>query len=122
MRRRQPGVTLTDTLVPYTTLFRSCGLFREISGKPEPLARAGVGRDRVRLARPGRVGRAAGHRASHRPYRGFFRLASGRRRPGPALARNRSEEHTSELQSLMRNSYAVFFLKKKKKSTKQHTA
>src|SRR3546814_6866872 len=40
--------------------------------------------------------------------------------PGPAAMAGRSEEHTSELQSLMRNSYAVFCLKKKKKTKQTH--
>src|SRR3546814_8640256 len=78
MIRRPPRSTRTDTLFPYTTLFRSPAR---------------------RLVRPWRQARAAGgadargRLRSHRP---------------------RSEEHTSELQSLMRISYAVFCLKKKK--------
>src|SRR3546814_2165510 len=81
MIRRPPRSTRTDTLFPYTTLFRS----RCRHGAPYL--------DRQR----GGPGLAAG-RAGERPCR-----------PG------RSEEHTSELQSLMRISYAVFCLKKKKK-------
>src|SRR3546814_3423250 len=80
MMRRPPRSTRTDTLLPYTTLFRS---LRE--------------RDRRR-----------DRRARHRPDR--------HRQPGDARRagrRARSEEHTSELQSLMRSSYAVFCLKKK---------
>src|SRR3546814_16222200 len=73
MIRRPPRSTRTDTLFPYTTLFRS----------------------------------------DHVP-----RTGDGRRRPGTGgdagvLQRRRSEEHTSELQSLMRISYAVFCLEKK---------
>src|SRR3546814_6233990 len=88
MMRRPPRSTRTDTLVPYTTLFRST--------RPAT----------VRLARAARRGRcAAGVRGAAK--RLAFR-AAGRsgRSPGP-----RSEEHTSELQSLMRISYAVFCLK-----------
>src|SRR3546814_11342752 len=98
MIRRPPRSTRTDTLFPYTTLFRS--------------ARGG---DRV----PER--RRAAHRDRHRPLPGAGtrrRSAGGRalRRAGAAGGRQsrRSEEHTSELQSLMRISYAVFCLKKKK--------
>src|SRR3546814_11181976 len=81
MIRRPPRSTRTDTLFPYTTLFRS-------------LQRA--------LLRPRGDGRAVGY--AHRNRRS---LAAGH-------GKLRSEEHTSELQSLMRISYAVFCLKKKK--------
>src|SRR3546814_14815680 len=85
MIRRPPRSTRTDTLFPYTTLFRSQGIpgeFRIAAGF------LGIEGDADQ--------RAAGH------GRGGGRLHS------------RSEEHTSELQSLMRNSYADFCLKKKK--------
>src|SRR3546814_7505822 len=78
MIRRPPRSTRTDTLFPYTTLFRSL------------------------------VCRTARRTVQRRL--GQFRR---RRRP------DRSEEHTSELQSLMRISYAVFCLKKKKRDLKQ---
>src|SRR3546814_2384469 len=74
MIRRPPRSTRTDTLFPYTTLFRSPGI------------------DPAR-------GRAIGNIGVH---------------PGRSDPAGRSEEHTSELQSLMRISYAVFCLKKKK--------
>src|SRR3546814_14532247 len=80
MIRRPPRSTRTDTLFPYTTLFRS-----------------DAGCDR----QPDRTGRGP--------------LASDRAGQLSAGGEGRSEEHTSELQSLMRNSYAVFCLKKKKK-------
>src|SRR3546814_6256788 len=105
MIRRPPRSTRTDTLFPYTTLFRSV---------------------RRRMRRP--VHYHAGrldpwrHRAQHRSEE--LRLRYGdtpssecgsgspfRRHPPPC--KGRSEEHTSELQSLMRISYAVFCLKKK---------
>src|SRR3546814_14449850 len=93
MIRRPPRSTRTDTLFPYTTLFRSSSdLVR-----PWPVERH-VG---VREALPG--------------------AGSGSRRIGgwdEGPAGWRSEEHTSELQSLMRISYAVFCLKKKKKQEK----
>src|SRR3546814_2463836 len=83
MIRRPPRSTRTDTLFPYTTLFRSphCPLSRDF-----PISLCCSSRRRCRVA----CGVA-----------------------GPCLER-RSEEHTSELQSLMRISYAVFCLKKKK--------
>src|SRR3546814_1114527 len=116
MIRRPPRSTRTDTLFPYTTLFRS---------------RIDVGE-----ASDGNVlekhGLAAGLRTKGYPY---YRVrgpaVSGRSRNGQFRQRQaancwspfsggRSEEHTSELQSLMRISYAVFCLKKKKKYTYRH--
>src|SRR3546814_3503432 len=93
--RRPPRSNRTDTLFPYTTLFRSPA--------PPP----------DRLGRHGAPGRCAG--IPRRRQDGKRRKA-GRGGLSPPLAR-RSEEHTSELQSLMRISYAVFCLKKKKKTT-----
>src|SRR3546814_4754616 len=85
MIRRPPRSTRTDTLFPYTTLFRSPD---KLSGQPD---------DR--------------NPARHRGGRGVDRGALLHQR----MAEPRSEEHTSELQSLMRISYAVFCLKKKTK-------
>src|SRR3546814_3047582 len=92
MIRRPPRSTRTDTLFPYTTLFRSIGMY--------------LGRLYNELL-PGRL--SCAFFPTQPPYRVIektiqrfcFRL-------------DRSEEHTSELQSLMRISYAVFCLKKKK--------
>src|SRR3546814_7031712 len=75
MIRRPPRSTRTDTLFPYTTLFRSF---------------------------------------ADRAHRRAWRRRDRRRPPCGGRGLSRSEEHTSELQSLMRNSYAVFCLKKKK--------
>src|SRR3546814_8654753 len=98
MIRRPPRSTRTDTLFPYTTLFRSV---RSGDERGADLARAGsAGEGRTRRG-PVHVARDDRHRA-----------AVGARRLRPS---GRSEEHTSELQSLMRISYAVFCLKKKKK-------
>src|SRR3546814_10360273 len=97
MLRRPPGSTRTDTLFPYATLFRS------------PAGRRA--RDR-RAARRRRMGRRASRRRGRDPAE--IGQPAGRRRA--RLRRpmeKRSEEHTSELQSLMRISYAVFCLKKK---------
>src|SRR3546814_9385469 len=102
MIRRPPRSTRTDTLFPYTTLFRS-------------------GAD-PRCGRKGRRGCASGEipvrnaaaRRSRGPGRG---LGRGSGTPGPG----RSEEHTSELQSLLRISYAVLCLKKKNKKPESAT-
>src|SRR3546814_6653910 len=96
MIRRPPRSTRTDTLFPYTTLFRSPACARQKRRKDGARARP--------RGDPRRIRRAA-------------RLATVVAR-APACGRDRdrtrrSEEHTSELQSLMRNSYAVFCLQKK---------
>src|SRR3546814_8610976 len=93
MIRRPPRSTRTDTLFPYTTLFRSM-LQRAIAQTPESFARAGSAYALLPISVPG---------AFHPKV--SIRLGSDA---------GRSEEHTSELQSLMRISYAVFCLKKKK--------
>src|SRR3546814_8292588 len=99
MIRVPPGATRTDTLFPYTALFRSQLQDRR--------------RARVRAAGTRHPGAAASAQRQARP-----RAATGTVGPARGPARGawcaRSEEHTSELQSLMRISYAVFCLKKKK--------
>src|SRR3546814_16421023 len=101
--RRPPRSTRTDTLFPYTTLFRSAEFFRQQIGYGR-----GLGQFTWRYR--ARIGWSAGRE-----------LAAWMRIVGLAAAA-RSEEHTSELQSLMRISYAVFCLKKKKKNkTRNHT-
>src|SRR3546814_1681844 len=131
MIRRPPRSTRTDTLFPYTTLFRSpfnavhgelcqgkavaepeCSQFSGLDDQPvraetlfdlfQDLYREGVGHAVRRNV--GRLGGAA-HQGAQPRRRGARRAEAQPRR---------SEEHTSELQSLMRNSYAVFCLKKKK--------
>src|SRR3546814_6114182 len=98
MIRRPPRSTRTDTLFPYTTLFRSAQLVRRqyggegIAVDPRHGEGQPLGRRRPRDSRHPRSG------------------ADAELWPD----RQRSEEHTSELQSLMRISYAVFCLKKKK--------
>src|SRR3546814_9916988 len=107
MIRRPPRSTRTDTLFPYTTRFRS--------RRQLPTARAGL-----QLVRELCAGRSA---ALHKPHAGadLVRVRGacfrGRRsNPMGFFGKfHRSEEHTSELQSLMRISYAVFCLKKKKR-------
>src|SRR3546814_9527131 len=103
MIRLPPRSTRTDTLFPYTTLFRSAGFGEQLICCPT----IGVG---------GGVDQAGTRRGLFGSIHGSTGLSRGRGR-GPRLWRlraGRSEEHTSELQSLMRSSYAVFCLKKKK--------
>src|SRR3546814_2009865 len=102
MIRRPPRSTRTDTLFPYTTLFRSA-----LSGLSFATAKAHVARAALE---------AQAYQA-HDLKSAF--AADGvdwadLRIDGGMAANDRSEEHTSELQSLMRISYAVFCLKKKK--------
>src|SRR3546814_9024289 len=92
MIRRPPRSTRTDTLFPYTTLFRS---------KRCPGRRAGDSEGAIRLG-------------SEIPRQDECEEESE-----IEIYVRRSEEHTSELQSLMRISYAVFCLKKKKKKTQK---
>src|SRR3546814_3212855 len=137
MIRRPPRSTRTDTLFPYTTLFRSCD-------DPAPRARlaALIGYAQDRLARHGAIAsgsqilplilgddattmRVAGAlQANGLDVRGIRppTVPAGTARLRISITLNvdeaaidrRSEEHTSELQSLTRISYAVFFLKKKR--------
>src|SRR3546814_3639602 len=113
MMRRPPRTKRTETLFPYTTLFLA-------DQDGQPCLRRAVGGHQARD--PG--GRVR-HRCARRRVRGDLPLRS-RRADGEADARprsvsvgrrrtaaGRSEEHTSELQSLMRISYAAFCLKKK---------
>src|SRR3546814_6232141 len=120
--RRPPGSTRTDTLFPDTTLFRSGDRLRR--RLPQPLRRllAGAPLRRARLGR-GMAGRSRlGARGPDCRGRARAHLRHPRR---PRYRELRSEEHTSELQSLMRNSYAVFCLKTKTStlhpSTTDHT-
>src|SRR3546814_2549249 len=110
MRRRTPRATRTDTLFPYTTLFRS----HRSSAAPTPDRQS-------RQATPRRPQNEVPSPAFQHSSSGKIppnRLVSMRKIvPHPTTPGNRSEEHTSELQSLMRISYAVFCLKKKKKQT-----
>src|SRR3546814_2250692 len=86
MIRRPPRSTRTDTLFPYTTLFRSLVIITNLHNP------SGAYADEATLREVGELAARVG-------------------------ARVRSEEHTSELQSLMRISYAVFCLKKKNKKS-----
>src|SRR3546814_4447659 len=106
MIRRPPRSTRTDTLFPYTTLFRSASFHAEHFQLPEL-------RDLSHRKRQNAyVMKAASARMKCQPT--GTSLSALARRAGDSSANPRSEEHTSELQSLMRISYAVFCLKKKK--------
>src|SRR3546814_5204843 len=99
MTRRPPRLTRTDTLFPYTTLFRSPVRIDVVDGiRVEP----GALQRRLHRALPAAL------------FTTGPALAAGSHSGGHAGEQARSEEHTSELQSLMRISYAVFCLKKKK--------
>src|SRR3546814_10843104 len=119
MIRRPPRSTRTDTLFPYTTLFRSShaiqsklligGYFTDLQAAWRPAADAAM----AGIASGDfRVDDLISHRFPFTEAKEAF-----------DLLHDRSEEHTSELQSLMRSSYAVFCLQKKKErhNTKQHT-
>src|SRR3546814_9272503 len=108
MIRRPPRSTRTDTLFPYPTLFRSAAEH----DRADRHALRGFGH-----LRPGRAllcaDREAGIGMRGRAVRRVIRAS--------LPVGDRSEEHTSELQSLMRISYAVFCLKKKKNKKKNTT-
>src|SRR3546814_10619058 len=105
MIRRPPRSTRTDTLFSYTPLFRSPVSLR-IQPSPYPI----FGKAASPVSGVARGVRARQSRRGAKSYCSFETKLVIWRDAGGA----RSEEHTSELQSLMRNSYAVFCLKKKK--------
>src|SRR3546814_10500428 len=100
MIRRPPRSTRTDTLFPYTTLFRSLVV--------DDLAVRRL--DEAVFVDPAEAGERV-DQADVRPFRSLDRADAAR-----------SEEHTSELQSLMRISYAVFCLQKNKTETKANNS
>src|SRR3546814_7585838 len=116
MIRRPPRSTRTDTLFPYTTLVRSgrvvlqrlgrLGAVAIVDGLEEGIGAAELGERRSGRQRARRRGGEQGQEG-----KAEFRASEHGGR--------RSEEHTSELQSLMRISYAVFCLKKKKHRTQE---
>src|SRR3546814_6530534 len=110
MIRRPPRSTLTDTRFPYTTLFRSLGMHDEEerqdeAGKAEPHG-DGAGAEETG------IGDLCRHQGTDRHRRRDGRYV-GEEEDEEMGGEKRSEEHTSELQSLMRISYAVFCLNKK---------
>src|SRR3546814_6478183 len=116
MRRRPPRSTRTYTLFPYTTLFRSGLDLRQVGAATRDGTEglAVVEADRLHPELVDRIGQrqdldAAGAEA--------LELRTLLQCPDLLAADRRSEEHTSELQSLMRISYAVFCLKNKNRTT-----
>src|SRR3546814_2640138 len=110
MLPRPPRSTRTDTLFPYTTLFRS-----QQQHRLDP---------RLCLAHPSRHSfrvMASGHPIGPAVRRKRRFIVEDEPGDGLGLPVRRSEEHTSELQSLMRISYAVFCLKKKKQTNNTTT-
>src|SRR3546814_8560770 len=110
MSRPPPRSTLTDTLFPSTTLFRSQGVSRPVRRIQFRAAQ------RDRHPQPLRDGSGQENRQSQGAISHTRRNKALRRSParvGEGRDQPRSEEHTSELQSLMRISYAVFCLKTK---------
>src|SRR3546814_2658683 len=103
MIRRPPRSTRTDTLFPYTTLFRSGWALPLPTIDPQIVRRSAAALDRYGPAF------RYGHFLQLKKLGTVLQMTGG-----VAAIAARSEEHTSELQSLMRISYAVFCLKKKK--------
>src|SRR3546814_8465415 len=133
MIRRPPRSTRTDTLLPYTTLFRSAfATDGDDAARCRRAVELGLKRCRARCNAQARVDldRADTQIAAKRPQGCARRPLCGRTDTVQWLhgilcrrerRHQRSEEHTSELQSLMRISYAVFCLKKKNKHKKKLT-
>src|SRR3546814_10432709 len=109
MIRLPPRSTRTDTLFPDTTLFRSSASVGTRAVRAGALYPAG---DLKNTKTPLALSLSKGRPYFRRPTRAVLRQAQHER--------ERSEEHTSELQSLMRISYAVFCLKKNKVTTTIH--
>src|SRR3546814_1539416 len=103
MIRRPPRSTRTDTLFPYTTLFRSVTYKKDYRT---------YDKERGQLEQPSQLGKQVFDIQHGNAQKGHNKHA---KEHGTVQQVHRSEEHTSELQSLMRISYAVFCLKKKKR-------
>src|SRR3546814_5565182 len=128
MIRRPPRSTRTDTLFPYTTLFRSTVLTALLESRPlvadiadRSALAASIAPDKVWPARDYFLAKAEEQRERHERFGDTSDNLEPNLKDGPGGLRDlhtlswmalrsfgRSEEHTSELQSLMRNSYAVF--------------
>src|SRR3546814_7159396 len=118
MRRRPPGSTRTDTLFPYTTLFRSILCTPTQMHAAQAIACMEAGKHvqvEIPLSDSWADAEAVVAKAKET---GLTCMVGHTRRFNPSH-QYRSEEHTSELQSLMRISYAVFCLKKKTNTHKQ---
>src|SRR3546814_8248832 len=124
MTRRPPRATRTDTLFPYTTLFRARGRHdtagRLAVDRRDHADAAGIGLHVRPVHALARDPLALGIGCGETCLLGHLScLNSGVTTPNRSCRAKRSEEHTSELQSLMRISYAVFCLKKKTTNTTQ---
>src|SRR3546814_5006054 len=108
MKRRPPRSTRTDTLFPYTTLFRSQNSNNDGNN-------SGNGNQGQQQQQQNSGGNQGNNQPQYQPPQ--FQPQHHNYQPPTGYQQQRSEEHTSELQSLMRISYAVFCLKKKKKKT-----
>src|SRR3546814_8547577 len=120
MIRRPPRSTRTDTLFPYTTLFRSLprSSFLKLICRCYRISAAGT------IERPTTPYWLYGRHGSTRCVVAMCIPQRSNQRRAPVdftMQRRRSEEHTSELQPLMRISYAVFCLKKKTNRTQTNT-
>src|SRR3546814_5564592 len=121
---RPPRSTRTDTLFPYTTLFRSWRLQERAVGNYRTGCATAAAPAKAK--RPGQGRGAKVHRQGVRRYSRTHTCCRQMKAMQPDMpsfwppssSSTRSEEHTSELQSLMRISYAVFCLKKNKNSKK----
>src|SRR3546814_8664429 len=119
MIRRPPRSTRTDTRFPYTTLVRSAAFGRTVK-LDDAGAHIGLRNIKLGIRANNKISSANGASTSERQRARInhgaigicVSAAQGQRTSTPFV--DRSEEHTSELQSLMRISYAVFCLKKKK--------
>src|SRR3546814_8179140 len=116
MIRRPPRSTRTDTLFPYTTLFRSRLTAKGRIPKMTDVVIAGAARTPV-----GSFNGSLSSLAASKLGALAIKEALKRAKVEAADVDERSEEHTSALQSLMRTSYAVFCLKKKHTLTFNHT-
>src|SRR3546814_998130 len=117
MIRCPPLSSLSATIFPYTTLFRSPRVEHLTAGSLGQVRElVGLGladEDRVRGNRS-HLGGLVAQQTQERPVRDAGGVVAVRHDDDARGEVGRSEEHTSELQSLMRNSYAVYCLKKKK--------
>src|SRR3546814_1042427 len=116
--QRPPRSTRTDTLFPHTALFRS-RRHRVVGGRAHPSQDRAEPADRAARLLDG--GRGTGDRQRGRAD-GTGRRGGNEGEGAARLRRDRSVEHTSELQSLLRNSYALFFMNKKKDKNSSRTS
>src|SRR3546814_2888268 len=114
MLRRPPRSTRTDTLFPYTTLFRSKRTHQTV----QPFLEKEIPWEQLAGLDEIGWGNGEGKKLDAEAMERFHSVAKSWTEGRYDDALPRSEEHTSELQSLMRISYAVFCLKKKKKHNK----